>query len=120
MATSALLDTTIQVDREKFPMRKAEIERHEAEFDSVFSTSIVLLEFKATLIEQMITVFNRLSFHGRFTLARDTLLESRHRQVSLRAHILNNIVNVHGGSAFAIDREKDERLADRAMRQLKS
>lgn len=84
-----------------------------SDFPISVATSICLLEFKATIIQECITIHANLSLRKRFTLVRDSLLEKRYRQVSLRAHIFNNLVNVHA-SSFDATPQEDERLATKA------
>lgn len=109
----ALLDTTIQVDRGKTGSRRDRIESLLGEFDFTISTSISLLEFKATVVQECITIHNELRSRRRFTLPRDRLLESKHRQVSLRAHIFNNLIAI-GASSLEIGEPEDRRLAEQA------
>jgi hypothetical protein len=110
----ALLDTTVQLDRRKTEARKQKLESLLQEFGWKFSTGISLVEFKATVIQECITIHNQLRRTGaRFTRVRDALLEKQGRQISLRAHIFNNILQVFA-SSFDISEEKDCRLAEKA------
>ncbi len=110
----ALLDTTVQLDRRKTEARRRKLESILAEFDWRFSTGISLVEFKATVIQECITIHNQLRRTGaRFTRARDALLEKKGRQISLRAHIFNNLLQVFA-SSFDISEERDCRLAEKA------
>jgi hypothetical protein len=110
----ALLDTTIQVDRCKMATRRKTIEELLQAYDFVISTGISLLEFKATLIQECITIHDFLKRVGLYTKVRDRLTESSHRQAKLRGHIFNNIISISGQSSFVITEEKDRRLAERA------
>ena len=89
-------------------------------YDFTVTTDICLLEFKATIIQECITIHGKLRHIGRYTVVRDELTESDHRQKSLRIHILNNLVNVYGGSSFAVSEDQDRRLADKARLRLQS
>ena len=110
----ALLDTTVQLDRQKTEARRQKLESILAEFDWKFSTGISLVEFKATVIQECITIHNQFRRTGaRFTRARDALLEKKGRQISLRAHIFNNLLHVFA-SSFDISEETDSRLAEKA------
>ncbi|HTU93567.1 MAG TPA: hypothetical protein VMF69_26035 [Gemmataceae bacterium] len=112
--TRALLDTTVQLDRRKTETRKQELEALLARFDWKFSTGISLVEFKATVIQECLTIHNQLRRTGaRYTRVRDALLEKQGQQISLRAHIFNNILQVFG-SSFDISEDKDRQLAERA------
>jgi hypothetical protein len=79
-----------------------------------FSTGISLVEFKATVIQECITIHNQLRRRGaRFTRVRDALLEKQGQQISLRAHIFNNLLQV-SASSFEITEERDQRFAEKA------
>jgi len=111
----ALLDTTVQVDRLKYQSRKEKLELLLADYEFKFGTSISLVEFKATVIQQCITIHNQLRARGaRFTQARDWLLEKDHPQSKLRAHIFNNYLAVFARSSLQITQEEDEVLAEKA------
>jgi hypothetical protein len=113
-ARRALLDTTVQLDRRKTESRKQKLEALLAQFDWRFSTGISLVEFKATFIQECLTIHNQLRrSRARFTRVRDALLEKKGQQISLRAHIFNNIVQVFATS-FDITEEKDLLLAEKA------
>jgi hypothetical protein len=115
-----VLDTSVQIDRQKSGPRGKVIEGLLAEFGWHFTTSIALLEFKAVLIQECITIHNRLRRTGaRFTEARDELLESQHRQHKLRAHLFNNLIQVYG-SSFDITPDSDARLAEQARLRLEN
>jgi hypothetical protein len=110
----ALLDTTVQLDRRKSESRKLKLETLLAEFDWQFSTGISLVEFKATIIQECLTIHNQLRRTGaRYTRVRDALLEKKGQQISLRAHIFNNILHIFG-SSFEVSEEKDRQLAEKA------
>ncbi len=110
----ALLDTTVQLDRRKTESRRKKIEALLNGFDWKFSTGISLLEFKATVIQECLTIHNQLRRSGAaFTRVRDALLEKKGQQISLRAHIFNNVLQVFAGS-FDITEEKDRLLAEKA------
>jgi hypothetical protein len=109
----ALLDTSVQIDRKKMGGRTAHLQQILAEFPVAVTTSICLLEFKATLIQECITIHDNLRLRKRFTVVRDSLLEKKQRQVSLRAHIFNNLLITYA-SSFNVTEEEDERLATKA------
>src|SRR5438067_10770170 len=91
----ALLDTTVQLDRRKTESRRQKLESLLAQYGWRFSTGISLVEFKATVIQECITIHNQLRRKGaRFTRVRDALLEKQGQQISLRAHIFNNLLQV--------------------------
>lgn len=113
----ALLDTTIQVDRRKMASRAEHINGILSGFAASITTSICLLEFKATLIQECITIHNNLRLRKRFTVVRDSLLEKHHRQKSLRAHIFNNFLGVYA-SSFEVTEEEDKKLAEVAWIKL--
>ena len=119
--TAALLDTTVQLDRKKYQSRKKSLEVLLANYEFLFATSLSLVEFKATIIQECITIHNQLRAKGaRFTRARDLLLEKSHRQISLRAHIFNNFLAVFARSSFEITQAEDELLAEKARLQLEN
>jgi hypothetical protein len=102
------------LDRRKTESRKQRIEALLAGFDWKFSTGISLVEFKATVIQECITVHNQLRRSGaRFTRVRDALLEKQGQQISLRAHLFNNLIQVFAPS-FGITEENDRLLAEKA------
>lgn len=109
----ALLDTSVQVDRKKSAHRARALSRELDKFGWTVSTGISVLEFKATVIRQCITIHAELTRKGRFTVVRDALLEKNHPQSRLRAHIFNNIVQVFA-SSFEVTDEEDRRLAEKA------
>ncbi len=88
-----------------------------SDFPFKVTTSICLLEFKATLIQECITIHDNLRLRKRFTLVRDSLLEKDYRQESLRAHIFNNLLRTYA-SSFDITAREDERLATKARLKL--
>lgn len=113
-ARRALLDTTVQIDRKKTESRRSKLEALLATYGWRFSTGIALVEFKATLIQECLTIHNQLRRTGaRFTRVRDALLEKQGRQIALRAHIFNNLIQVYGASS-AVTEEQDQRLAEQA------
>lgn len=115
-----LLDTTVQLDRHKTRSRSEKLEGILAGFPWRFSTGISLVEFKATLIQECITIHNQLRQKGaRFTQVRDALLEKKGQQISLRAHIFNNLLHVYG-SSFDVTPEKDVLLAEKARLSLEN
>lgn len=117
----ALLDTTIQLDRIKMPRRRERLDALLAEFDWKVTTSAVLLEFKATIVQECITIHNQLRRRGaRFTYVRDTLLEKQHRQVSLRSHIFNNLISIFPPANRELTEEADIRLAEKARLTLEN
>lgn len=115
----ALLDNTIQLDRLKAGARKRQIDELLEGFYCV-GTSISLLEFKATYLQECITIHNALRKNGRYTVVRDALVESQHRQHRLRAHIFNNMLNIFAPSSLEIDKEQDFQLAEEARLQLEN
>jgi hypothetical protein len=119
-AGRALVDTTVQLDRKKSGSRKGKLEDLLANYDFRFATSLSQVEFKATIIEQCITIHNQLRAKGaRFTQVRDAILEKDHRQQSLRSHIFNNIVQVFA-SSFTTSAGDDELLAEKARLHLET
>ena len=115
-----LLDTSVQVDRIKTGERKRHLDDLISKFDLTVATSISLLEFKAVVIQECITIHNALRLaNARFTVVRDQLVESLHRQHQLRAHIFNNIISVFG-SSLEIDDSTDVRLAEKARLTLEN
>ncbi|MGH7137945.1 MAG: hypothetical protein ACREHD_19525, partial [Pirellulales bacterium] len=66
-----LLDTSIQIDRIKTGARRRRIDQLLSGFRLRLSTDISLLEFKATVIEQCITIHAELRRKQRFTAVRD-------------------------------------------------
>lgn len=117
-----LLDTTLQIDRLKYPSRRSRIEEELSSFSFKFASSISLLEFKATFIAQCIHIHTQLSRRGaRYTQVRDRVLEKNHPQVKLRMHIFNNHIAVFPpASAFEIDDETDLELAETARLALEN
>lgn len=113
----ALIDTSVQVDRKKTGRRAGYVEGILSGFPITLTTSIGLLEFKATLIQECITIHDNLRLKRRFTATRDALLEKQYRQVSLRAHIFNNLLDVFGNS-FGMSDQEDARLAEKARLKL--
>ena len=110
-----VLDTTIQLDRIKTPARREHIRALLQGYDLVFSTSIGQLEFKATFIQECITIHSRLCRAGvRFTRIRDEMIESNHPQAKLRGHIFNNFLQVWGSAFRPLTVEKDREMAERA------
>ena len=113
----ALLDTTVQLDRLKMGSRERHISDVLSQFTVAVTTCISLLEFKATLIKELVTIHDNLRLRKRFTVVRDSLLEKKYRQVSLRAHIFNNLLEVYGSSTNVTPAD-DERLGDKARLRL--
>ncbi len=117
----ALLDTTVQLDRVKFQSRKVTIEALLSNYQFKFATSLSLVEFKATIIQECITIHNQLRAKGAtFTRARDILLEKDHRQRGLRMHIFNNYLSVFGRSSFDVSQKEDAVLAEKARLALEN
>lgn len=114
VALVALLDTSIQVDRVKMGSRKQEIAIILDQFNFVVTTGIALLEFKATVIQECVTIHNALRRDGRFTMVRDSLIESQHPQHKLRAHIFNNLLHAFAKSSFEVTEAEDRRLGEKA------
>ncbi len=111
----ALLDTTVQVDRVKCGSRKETLDRLISAFGFKFVASLSVVEFKATFIQECITIHNQLRINGaRFTRVRDSLLEKNHPQKGLRSHIFNNFINVFAPSSFDVTLEQDQQLAEEA------
>lgn len=109
----ALLDTSVQIDRKKSAHRAGVLNRALEQFDWTVATSISVLEFKATVIRQCITIHAELAGKGRFTVVRDALQEKKHPQSRLRAHIFNNLIQVFA-SSFEVTEDEDRRLAEKA------
>ena len=118
----ALVDTTVQLDQQKYPARRRRIQELLTPYVLKFSTSISLLEFKATIIQECILIHNELRrSNSLFTQVRDRLLEKNHPQVKLRMHIFNNMVSVFPrGSAFETDAKEDRLLAEKARLALEN
>ena len=113
-ATVLLLDNSVQVDRIKTGERSRYLADVISKFDFTVATGISLLEFKAVVIQECITIHNALRrTNARFSVVRDQLLESTHRQSRLRAHIFNNVIQVFA-SSFEITDAADIRLAEKA------
>ena len=115
--TVALLDTTVQIDRKKMPERDSHLAKLLEQFDWTVSTSFSLLEFKAVLIQECITIHNRLREDGRFFAARDRLLESQHPQARLRMHIFNNLICVFGVPGQVTEADEQRRLTAQPSEQ---
>lgn len=116
----ALLDNTVQVDRKKNPTRCERVQEILAQFEWKVATSICLLEFKATIIQECITIHNQLRRRGKYTQVVDALTEKDYRQVKLRGHIFRNLVNVYCPRPFDLAKnpEEDARLAEKARLRL--
>src|SRR6266436_326640 len=115
--TRALYDTTAMIDIFKMSSRRKYLERLRQRFDLTIATDVVQLEFKAVLIQQMITIHARLKQHGVFVMVRDELCESGHQQHRLRVHLFNNIIQVfplQGEITVAVD----SKLAEKGRRIL--
>ncbi len=113
-----LLDTSIQIDRVKSGHREAVIKDRISPYQFRFATSFGQLEFKATVIQEMITIHGALSRKGaKFTAVRDYFIESQHRQQALRGHIFNNILDIFASSR-TITAAEDVRLAEKARLSL--
>lgn len=109
-----VLDTSIQVDRLKSGHRAAVINERIQPYQLRFATSFVQLEFKATILQEMMTIHGALGRKGAmFTAVRDQFTESNHRQRALRGHIFNNFITIHASSR-AITESDDLRLAEKA------
>lgn len=111
--TTVLLDTSIQIDRCKTANRKSTTEQIVAQFDRSISTAISLLEFKATILREMILIHNQKRLKGRFTAVCDALMEKKYRQLSLRVHIFHNLLSIQA-SSFTVTPEQDAELAEKA------
>jgi len=109
-----LLETTIQVDRCKMAMRRDRIDEMLKQFNIKVSTEFTLLEFKAVLIQECITIYNDLRQTKAYTSSRDRLVESTHPQHRLRSAIFNNIINVFAPSSFDVNPELNRELAEKA------
>ncbi len=116
--TAVILDTSVGIDFYKMPSRQAAISAKLSEFEHSISGSIGLLEFKAVLIQELITIHNRLAKDELFTIARDNLIESQHKQSRLRAHIFNNILEVFPAGPTTFTEQQDRRLAEDARLKL--
>src|SRR5262245_32736777 len=93
-AERALLETTVILDRRKMPARAATIEGLLKQFGFKFTTSIALLEFKATLLQECIFLYNLFRESTSFSRVRDQVTESKHRQQALRLHVIHNMLQV--------------------------
>ena len=108
----AVIDTTVQIDRRKSKHRMDQIESLLTQFDQTIATGLSLVEFKAVLIQQLITIYNQLRRSGaRLTHVRDVLCEKSHPQSKLRQHIFSNIIAVQIGSSFEVSDEEDQKAA---------
>jgi hypothetical protein len=111
---NVFLDTSIQLDRLKMEIRRTTIEERISKYKLKFTSSFVLLEFKATILQEMITIHGELSRQGaKFTTVRDNFTESMHRQRSLRGHIFNNFISIQASSRTTESLD-DLMLAERA------
>ena len=108
-----LLDTSVQIDRKKSKHWSDHVDEELQKLSWTVATGISLVEFKAVLIQECITIHNKLFQQKKYSLARDSLIESTHRQNRLRAHIFNNILDVHG-SSYSLTPAEDTKLAERA------
>ncbi len=110
----AVLDTSVQVDRVKSGQRSEWLATILNTFGWRFTTGIALLEFKATLLQEMIFIHDSLRRPGaRFSHVRDEITESQHRQKALRLHIFNNILAISASSHRTAEAD-DLRLAEKA------
>jgi len=110
----AVLDTSVQVDRVKSGQRNDWLTTILTTFEWRFTTSIALLEFKATVLQEMIFIHDNLRRPGaRFSYVRDEVTESQHRQKALRLHIFNNILTISASSHRTTEVD-DLRLAEKA------
>jgi hypothetical protein len=116
----ALLYTTIKIDRKKTAERGVAIDNLINQFDFAVTTSICLLEFKATIIAECITIHDNLRLTGLYTRVADRLTESTHPQAKLRRHIFSNLVNVFAPSSFDVTEAQDRELADQCRLLLES
>jgi hypothetical protein len=116
----ALLDNTVMVDWFKSPGRRNRIDNIVGRFPRKYASSICLLEFKATLIEQCILLHARFQKYHSYSRVVDASLASNHPQVRLREHILRNMVNVAAISSFDMTPETDERYAEECRLQLEN
>jgi hypothetical protein len=117
--SAGLLDTTMLVDWFKIPHRQVRIRELMREFGWTFTTDIALLEFKAVLIQQLITIHNKLRQLQQFTVARDTICESSHPQSRLRGHIFTNLINIRP-NPHSITELENARYADKARLRIKA
>ena len=108
-----LVDTSVLIDCFKFKEREEYFKSVAAGFTWTFTTDIALLEFKAVLIQEMVTIHSELVRSESFTRTQFRLTESTHRQHRLRAHIFANFINVYG-SSFEVSEAEDKKLAERA------
>lgn len=113
-----LLDNTIQVDRQKMASRSRHIDELLKSYPWTFATSICLLEFKAVIIQECISIHDRLAHVRRYTHVVDAMTEKNWRQVKLRGHIFRNLINIYAPSSFEVSEEDDRRLADKARMRL--
>lgn len=114
-----LLDTSIQIDKVKMPTRKKQIDELMSDFDMTITTGFSLVEFKAVVIQQLITIHNQLRRRGAtFTAVRDALIEKMHPQTSLRSHIFNNLIQVFARPGLL--EEQNLKLAEKARLQIEN
>lgn len=127
MPTSkVILDTSIMIDLVKSGSRRKTIEELLAGFHTKSTTSIVQLEYKATILAVCIKIHAEMRRWRRFTYVRDVLLEKNTRQARLRAHIFNNWIAINApsiglpGGHSAITEEEDAKLAETARLKMES
>lgn len=117
--SAAVLDTSVAIDFYKSKPTRQAVSSILDEYSVILGTSIGLLEFKATLIQEMITIHGELVKARKFTQAHYRLVESMHRQARLRAHIFHTIIGVFArGPSLGLSDADDERLADEARLKL--
>jgi hypothetical protein len=111
----------VQLDRVKTRSRKENLESLLKGFQFTLAVSMSLVEFKATIIRECITIHNQMrARNARYTSVRDALLEKDYPQLSLRAHIFNNLLQVFAQSSFEISEADDRRLAEKARLSLEN
>ncbi len=92
--TKALLESTIVLDWLKMEARREVIEALLKGYGWRYTTSITLLEFKATIIEACIFLHTKFREMNHFSRVRDYVTESQHYQRALRLHVIHNMLQV--------------------------
>jgi hypothetical protein len=119
-----IVDTSVMIDLIKTGHRSATIEALIRRFHTKTTTSIALLEYKATVMAVCIKIHADLRRYKKFTYVRDVLQEKNYKQSKLRAHIFSNWVAISApslalpGAHAAITPQEDERLGEKARLKL--
>lgn len=118
LSRAVVLDTSVQVDRCKMPLRAEAVRQCLEGFDHTIVTGIGLLEFKAVYLQTLVYIHGELARKGaRLTRVRDRVIESMHQQSRLRAHVFNNVIRVFSRGVNPTE-EADIELAERARLKL--